>query len=170
MKVIIIEHVIPYSFFFFFFSITVIDPRERAKGEGKGGGQRATQGLLRQKQKKKREKREAWILRAVPDEEKACEGGGRGKGQSGDDLDSDGPEPLATVGQLSSPHFASFFFEPSLHTQVEEDPIVFRPTTPFVSILPARLSQPSLFRPYSLKRQMGLTCTMVYSSFVWGFI
>lgn len=28
------------------------------------------------------------------------------------DLDRDGPEPLATVGQLSSPHFASFFEPP----------------------------------------------------------
>lgn len=34
-------------------------------------------------------------------------------------MDSDGPEPLATVGQLSSPHFASFF-EPPLYTP--EDP------------------------------------------------
>lgn len=36
-------------------------------------------------------------------------------GDRGDDLDSDGPEPLATVGQLSSPRFASFF-EPPLYT------------------------------------------------------
>lgn len=31
-----------------------------------------------------------------------------GRGGRGSDLDSDGPEPLATVGQLSSPHFATF--------------------------------------------------------------
>lgn len=37
------------------------------------------------------------------------------RGDRGDDLDSDGPEPLATVGQLSSPRFASFF-EPPLYT------------------------------------------------------
>lgn len=40
-------------------------------------------------------------------------------GDRGDDLDSDGPEPLATVGQLSSPRFASFF-EPPLYTHQEE--------------------------------------------------
>lgn len=37
----------------------------------------------------------------------------------GDDLDTDGPEPLATVGQLSSPRFASFF-EPPLYTREKE--------------------------------------------------
>lgn len=40
-------------------------------------------------------------------------------GDRGVDLDSDGPEPLATVGQLSSPRFASFF-EPPLYTHKEE--------------------------------------------------
>ena len=43
-------------------------------------------------------------------------------GDRGDDLDSDGPEPLATVGQLSSPRFASFF-EPLLYTHKEESSI-----------------------------------------------
>lgn len=39
---------------------------------------------------------------------------GEGGGNRGGDLDNDGPEPLATVGQLSSPRFASFF-EPPLY-------------------------------------------------------
>lgn len=45
---------------------------------------------------------------------------GGGGGDRGDDLDNDGPEPLATVGQLSSPRFASFF-EPPLYIHTETD-------------------------------------------------
>lgn len=88
--------------------------------------------------------------------------------QSGDDLDSDGPEPLATVGQLSSPHFASFFS--SLRCTHKSRRILSsfdRRHLSFRSFLHASLNPPS-FRPYSLKRtdQMGLTCTMALT-FVW---
>lgn len=41
------------------------------------------------------------------------------EGDRGVDLDSDGPEPLAIVGQLSSPRFVSFF-EPPLCTHEKE--------------------------------------------------
>lgn len=45
-------------------------------------------------------------------------------GDRGVDLDSDGPEPLATVGQLSSPRFASFF-EPPLYTHTRSSSVEF---------------------------------------------
>lgn len=76
--------------------------------------------------------------------------GGRGA-FGGDDLDSDVPEPLATVGQLSSPHFASFFFFLRAivsHTTRGGSSVVVRPTTPFVSILPFR-PQVSLGSPFA---------------------
>ena len=95
---------------------------------------------------------------ACEDEEKACKGAERGE-QSGDDLDSDGPEPLATVGQLSSPHFASFFS--SLRCTLKSRRILSsfdRRHLSFRFFLP----QPSFLPTVSLKHtdQMGLTCTM----------
>ena len=53
-------------------------------------------------------------------------------------MDSDGPEPLATVGQLSSPHFASFF-EPPLYTPEDPSSLFDKRPTDIPSFpLPAR--------------------------------
>lgn len=61
--------------------------------------------ILRSEKRKKKKETDlniaAWYRM-----ERECPVGG---GNRGDDLDNDGPEPLATVGQLSSPRFASFF-------------------------------------------------------------
>lgn len=83
----------------------------------------------------------------------------------GNDLDSDGPEPLATVGQLSSPRFASFF-EPSLCTRGDPLRRLRRPTSIYeqrfsTAILPS-LSLRTLVcvtrLPFSRQTHLELEC------------
>lgn len=57
------------------------------------------------------------------------------------DLDSDGPEPLATVGQLSSPHFASFS---SLHYATPRGPTSSPSSSSAASALRTTTSERSL--------------------------
>lgn len=80
-------------------------------------------------------------------------------------MDSDGPEPLATVGQLSSPRFASFF-EPSLCTRGDPLRRLRRPTSIYeqrfsTAILPS-LSLRTLVcvtrLPFSRQTHLELEC------------
>lgn len=82
---------------------------EREKG---GGQSEDITRILRSEERKKRNRLEYTAVWYRMEREYPM-GGDRG-----DDLDNDGPEPLATVGQLSSPRFASFFEPPLyIHTQ-----------------------------------------------------
>ena len=125
-----------------FFLIIVIDPRSRAKGEGKrrwikdrGHSSHARAFETGEKKREKRGLNTACGTGWGEGLQRGGEGGAIG-GRFGQ------RRPWATCHSRSA-LFTSLrlvFFEPSLHTRgVEEDPIVSRPTTPFVSILPARL-------------------------------
>jgi len=95
---------------------------EKGKGSKRAGDEderKEERGEEREEKKEGKEERaDAWyrIQRERKREREREREGGR---DQEDDLDSDGPEPLATVGQLSSPRFASFF-EPPLYTREKE--------------------------------------------------
>lgn len=89
-------------------------------GEGEQSGYEGIASSVRGREKE-RERRTNLNTTAWHRMERECPVGG----DRGDDLDSDGPEPLATVGQLSSPRFASFF-EPPLYEYTHEEEIFLR--------------------------------------------